>query len=71
MIESSQTEMNPIDGWLLASLIFDSMRPFKNKLYTDEMSMIANHNPIWKSNSCEFHTTTKKQIIYVWKQKRE
>ena len=35
MFEKSQIEMN-IYSWLLASLIFDSIRPLKNKLYTYE-----------------------------------
>jgi len=35
MVEKSQTEMN-IPPWLLASLIFDSIWPLKNKLYTNE-----------------------------------
>jgi hypothetical protein len=37
MIRLSQTGMN-IPSWLLASLIFDSIRPLKTKLYTDEKS---------------------------------
>jgi len=35
MIDKSQIGMN-IYSWLLASLIFDSIRPLKNKLYTYE-----------------------------------
>jgi hypothetical protein len=35
MIEKSQIGMN-IHSWLLATLIFDAMRPLKSKLYTHE-----------------------------------
>ncbi len=35
--------MNPsADGWLLASLIFDSIWSLKNKFYTDEIAMRVN-----------------------------
>ena len=39
MIRISPTELN-LSSWLLASLIYDSIWPLKNKLYTNETNML-------------------------------
>ncbi len=58
--------------WLLASLIFDSIWPLKNKLFTDEIAMTVksqteNENIFMAISFADlrFHATFKRQTIHA------
>jgi len=49
--------------WVLASLIFDSMRPLKDKILTHEIDMTCQSSREMIITSWRFHLAIEKQII--------